>query len=140
MIKARRPAGRARHWRRRGWARTAGVPVVAAACAALGAGAPAASAAAARDAVRAGGHTAASARYGVGPVTEVSRCPSRTGNAEVEEATAPPDYVYVAWIGCGGEGFARSADGGKTFSKPITLPASSGSDDPAMAVAGNGTV
>jgi hypothetical protein len=76
----------------------------------------------------------------VGPVTEVSTCPSKFGNAETEDATAPPDYVYVAWIGCGGEGFARSTNGGKTFSKPITLPDSSGSDDPAMAVAANGTV
>src|SRR5205823_3297051 len=100
--------------------------------------APAALAAPTHGAVRAGGHTAARDLYGVGPVTDVSRCPG--GNAEVEEATAPPDYVYVAWIGCGGEGFARSTDGGKTFGKPITLPDSSGSDDPAMAVARNGTV
>ena len=95
-------------------------------------------AAPAGGAVRRGGGAAAGNRYGVGPVTEVSRCPGR--NAEVEEATAPPAYVYVAWIGCGGEGFARSVDGGKTFQKPLTLPDSSGSDDPAMAVAPNGTV
>jgi hypothetical protein len=114
----------------------AGVPVLAVACAALGVAAPAASAAPARGAVRAGGH----ALYGVGPVTDVSRCPSPGGNHEVEEATAPPDYVYVAWIGCAGEGFARSTDGGKTYSTPITLPDSSGSDDPAVAVAANGTV
>src|SRR6266581_4472327 len=37
-------------------------------------------------------------------------------------------------------GFARSADGGAHFSKPITLPDSSGSDDPAVAVAPDGTV
>jgi hypothetical protein len=61
-------------------------------------------------------------------------------NAEVEQAAASPDYVYEAWIGCGGEGFARSADGGAHFSKPITLPDSSGSDDPAVAVAPDGTV
>src|SRR5436190_626978 len=52
----------------------------------------------------------------------------------------PPRYVYEAWIGCGGEGFARSVDGGAHFSKPITLPDSSGSDDPAVAVAPDGTV
>jgi hypothetical protein len=46
----------------------------------------------------------------------------------------------VAWIGCGGEGFARSIDGGLHFQKAITLPDSSGSDDPALAVAPNGTV
>jgi hypothetical protein len=138
MITAGTLAGGARHWWRRRWARPAGASVLAVACAALGVAAPAASAAPARGAVRAGGHTAAGDLYGVGPVTVVSRCPG--GNAEVEEATAPPSYVYVAWIGCGGEGFARSTDGGKTFGKPITLPDSSGSDDPAMAVAANGTV
>ena len=137
MIKVRTPAGGETHWWRRGWARLAGVPILAAACALLSAGAPAV-ATSAHGAGRAGGHIAAGDLYGVGPVTDVSRCPG--GSSEVEEATAPPDYVYVAWIGCGGEGFARSVDGGKTFQRPITLPDSSGSDDPAMAVAPNGTV
>jgi len=135
MIKARTSAG-ARHWWRGRWARPTGALAVA--CAALGVAAPAASAVPAHGAVRAGGSAAAGDRSGVGPVTDISRCPGR--NAEVEEATAPPAYVYVAWIGCGGEGFARSVDGGKTFQKPITLPDSGGSDDPAMAVAANGTV
>jgi hypothetical protein len=140
MVKAERTASRARGWWRRGWMRPAGVPVLAVACATLGVAGPAV-AAPAHGAVRTGGRTAAGALYGgVGPVTEVSRCPSKGGNAEVEEATAPPSYVYVAWIGCAGEGFARSVNGGKTFSKPITLPDSSQSDDPAMAVAANGTV
>jgi hypothetical protein len=112
---------------------------VAVTCAALGVAAPAL-AAPAHGAVRVAARTSAAPLSGVGPVTEVSTCPSKFGNAEVEEATAPPSYVYVAWIGCGGEGFARSTNGGKTFSKPITLPDSSSSDDPAMAVAGNGTV
>jgi hypothetical protein len=49
-------------------------------------------------------------------------------------------YVYEAWIGCHGEGFARSVDGGAHFSAPITLPDSSGSDDPAISVARDGTV
>jgi hypothetical protein len=76
---------------------------------------------------------------GAGPVTEVSgACAGQ--NAEVEQAIAPPHYVYEAWIGCGGEGFARSVDGGAHFAKPITLPDSSGSDDPAVAVAPDGTV
>ncbi len=75
---------------------------------------------------------------GVSPVQQVSHCPGQ--NAEVEQATAPPDYVYEAWIGCGGEGFARSTDGGKTFGPSLMLADSSGSDDPAVAVAGNGTV
>ena len=73
------------------------------------------------------------------PITDVSSaCPGP--NAEVEQAVAPPHYVYEAWIGCGGEGFAWSADGGAHFSAPITLPDSSGSDDPAVAVARDGTV
>jgi hypothetical protein len=72
-------------------------------------------------------------------VTDVSSaCAGQ--NAEVEQAVARPHYVYEAWIGCGGEGFARSVDGGAHFSKPITLPDSSHSDDPAVAVAPDGTV
>ena len=79
------------------------------------------------------------ASSGTGPVTDVSSaCAGQ--NAEVEQAVAPPHYVYEAWIGCGGEGFARSVDGGAHFSKPITLPDSSHSDDPAVAVARDGTV
>jgi hypothetical protein len=79
------------------------------------------------------------ASSGTGPVIDVSSaCAGQ--NAEVEQAVAPPHYVYEAWIGCGGEGFARSADGGAHFSKPVTLPDSSGSDDPAVAVAPDGTV
>jgi len=79
------------------------------------------------------------ASLGTGPVIDVSSaCAGQ--NAEVEQAVAPPHYVYEAWIGCGGEGFARSTDGGAHFSTPITLPDSSGSDDPAVAVAPDGTV
>jgi hypothetical protein len=79
------------------------------------------------------------ASSGAGRVIDVSSaCAGQ--NAEVEQAVAPPHYVYEAWIGCGGEGFARSADGGAHFSKPITLPDSSHSDDPAVAVAPDGTV
>jgi len=82
---------------------------------------------------------ALAASSGAGPVTDVSSaCAGQ--NAEVEQAVAPPHYVYEAWIGCGGEGFARSTDGGAHFSTPITLPDSSQSDDPAVAVAPDGTV
>ncbi len=82
---------------------------------------------------------ALAASSGTHPVTDLSSaCAGQ--NAEVEQAVAPPHYVYEAWIGCGGEGFARSADGGAHFSKPVTLPDSSGSDDPAVAVAADGTV
>src|SRR5215467_2580159 len=81
--------------------------------------------------------------YQVSPATEVSTCGGY--NAEVEQATAKPHYVYEAWIGCGGEGFARSTDGGLHFSNPIMLPDSRSSnstftDDPAVAVAPNGTL
>lgn len=79
-----------------------------------------------------------SSGYRVSPVTEVSTCGG--DNAEVEQAIGKPHYVYEAWIGCGGEGFARSIDGGLHFQQPITLPDSSSSDDPAIAVAPNGTV
>ena len=76
---------------------------------------------------------------GAGHVTDVSSgCAGQ--NAEVVQAVAPPHYVYEAWIGCGGEGFARSVDGGAHFSAPVTLPDSSRSDDPAVAVATDGTV
>jgi hypothetical protein len=99
------------------------IPLVACACAVLSLDAPPAFAASPR----------------VGPIIDVSSaCPRQ--NAEVEQAVAPPHYVYEAWIGCHGEGFARSVDGGATFSAPITLPDSSGSDDPAVAVARDGTV
>jgi hypothetical protein len=87
-----------------------------------------------------GGHGSG---YQVSPVTEVSTCGGY--NAEVVQATAKPHYVYEAWIGCGGEGFARSTDGGLHFSKPIMLPGSAssrstGTDDPAVAVAPDGTL
>src|SRR5215469_14349422 len=51
------------------------------------------------------------------PITEISRgCPGQ--NAEAEQAI-DGRYVYVAWIGCDGIGFARSADGGRSFGKPV---------------------
>jgi hypothetical protein len=76
----------------------------------------------------------------VTPMIDISsRC--GPGNAEVEEATAAPGYVYADWIGCGGIGFARSTDGGLHFGKPVTVPGSSGDSwDPAIAVAPDGTL
>jgi len=60
----------------------------------------------------------------VGPVTEISRgCPGQ--NAEAEQAV-DGRYVYVAWIGCDGIGFARSANDGRSFSRPVTVPGSVG--------------
>jgi hypothetical protein len=116
---------------RRGRKGLVAATLLAGACAILGFAVP--------SALAAPGHAQLGSGYGVGSVTDVSSACSGQ-NAETEEATAPPDYVYVAWIGCGGEGFARSTDGGAHFSKPITLPDSSGSDDPAVAVASDGTL
>jgi BNR/Asp-box repeat len=79
----------------------------------------------------------------VGPVTDVSRSVCAPNNAEVEEATWHQD-VYAAWI-CEPNNpaviaFARSADGGKTWSTPVVMPGSSGAWDPAVAVAPDGTL
>ena len=60
----------------------------------------------------------------VGPITEISRgC--RGQNAEAEQAV-DGRYVYVAWIGCDGIGFARSANDGRSFGRPVTVPGSVG--------------
>ena len=73
------------------------------------------------------------------PMTDISRCAG--GSSEVEEAFAPPGYVYAEWIGCGGIGFARSADSGRHFGLALTVPGSRGlSWDPAITVAADGTV
>ncbi len=82
------------------------------------------------------------ATYQVGPITRVSTCGGQ--NAEVEQAVdARLGYVYGEWMGCKGIGFARSADGGRTWSAPVDLPGT-GSNintwDPALAVAPDGTV
>ncbi len=76
---------------------------------------------------------------GVSPVVEISgACAGQ--NAEVEEASYGTD-VFVDWIGCGGIGFARSTDGGLSFSPGVTLPGSAGNSwDPAIAVAPDGTL
>jgi hypothetical protein len=76
----------------------------------------------------------------VTPMIDISsRCGG--GNAEVEEVTAAPRYVYADWIGCGGIGFARSTDGGLHFTKPVTVPGSAGSSwDPAIAAGPDGAV
>ena len=85
-------------------------------------------------------------------IVQVSRCSGR--NTEVIQAV-DHSWVYELWIGCGGIGFARSADGGRTFGQPIVMPESLGQGfymsgiaaglpefgwDPSIAVAPNGTV
>jgi hypothetical protein len=86
----------------------------------------------------------AGAPYTVGPVTNVSASCSGQ-NAEVEQAADPRlGYVYETWMGCKGIAFARSVNGGRSFSAPIPVPGSVGSNfnswDPAVAVAPDGTV
>src|SRR5580658_9445879 len=58
---------------------------------------------------------AAAVTYHVGSVQEISQ--GCNGSAEVEQAVDPTQskYVYEAWIGCGGIGFARSTDGGQVL-------------------------
>src|SRR3954454_8225117 len=87
---------------------------------------------------------ATGATYDISPVGDVSASCSGQ-NAEVEQAVDPKlGYVYDEWMGCNGIGFTRSLDGGVTFSKPISVPGSVGSNvntwDPAVAVAPDGTV
>jgi hypothetical protein len=87
---------------------------------------------------------AATLNYVISPITTVSAgCAGQ--NAEVEQATDPSrGYVYEDWMGCKGIAFARSSDGGRSFSAPITVPGSVGSNvnawDPAVAVGSDGTV
>jgi hypothetical protein len=85
----------------------------------------------------------------IGPAVEVSHgC--RGSNAETEQAVVYP-YAYVTWIGCGGIGFAQSADGGRSFGHPLRLPGSAPAGcgcnpmsapgwDPAITAAPDGTI
>src|SRR5205085_9334801 len=87
---------------------------------------------------------AAAPTYSVGRITDVSASCSGQ-NAEVEQGVDPKlGYVYETWMGCRGIAFARSADGGRSFETPISVPGSLGSNlntwDPAVTVAPDGTV
>jgi hypothetical protein len=77
---------------------------------------------------------------GAGPITDVSHA-CQGQNAEVELATWHR-YVYVDWMGCNNSiGFARSADGGRTWSAPVVMSGSSGGSwDPAVAVSPEGVL
>ena len=91
----------------------------------------------------AGAAAAPAAAFQTGPITDVSTCGGQ--NAEVEQAVdARLGYVYEEWMGCRGIAFARSADGGRTWGAPVSLPGTVGSNlntwDPAVAVAPDGTV
>jgi hypothetical protein len=78
----------------------------------------------------------------IGSISDVSQaCPNQ--NEEIAQAVDPSGsgYVYEAWTGCQGIGYARSTDGGTSFSPAITLPGSLQSPgDPDMAVAPDGAV
>jgi hypothetical protein len=82
--------------------------------------------------------------YGVRPVTDLTAgCGG--GADEIEQATDPAlGYVYEEFMGCGSIYFARSTDGGATFSRPLSLPASASFErnawDPAVAVSPTGIV
>ena len=84
----------------------------------------------------------AAVTYHVGSIQEISQ--GCDGSAEVEQAVDPTQskYVYEAWIGCGGIGFARSTDGGVKFSAPVTMPLtqSAFSWDPTVAIGPDGTL
>jgi hypothetical protein len=77
-----------------------------------------------------------------GPAVRVSTGKACAGqNAEVQTAIDPATRIlYEEWIGCGGIGFARSSDGGKTFSSGYRLPGSAGGWDPALVVGPHGRV
>jgi hypothetical protein len=141
---ARRAATTGRHGR---LGIGSGVRFVLVACAALGIAVPVSASATGRARL-----ASESSRVRVGPALEVSRgCAGQ--NAEVEQAVDYP-YVYEAWIGCKGIGFARSTNGGRSFEHPQRVPGSAGHGtwrigraylptsgwDPAVAVAPDGTV
>ena len=88
---------------------------------------------------------AAAAAFTNGTVSNLSASSCSGSNAEVEQAADTRlGYVYEDWMGCSKIGFARSADGGATWSDAMTLPGSIGSNlnawDPALAVGPDGAV
>ena len=81
------------------------------------------------------------ATYTEGAISQISNgCTGQNREAEQAVDTTHGNYVYEAWIGCSGIGFARSTDGGNTFSAPFKLHGSVGAWDPTVAVAPDGTV
>ena len=81
------------------------------------------------------------ATYQVGTISQISNgCTGASREVEQAVDTTNGNYVYEAWMGCGGIGFARSTDGGNTFSVPFRIHGSSGAWDPTIAVAPNGNL
>jgi hypothetical protein len=120
--------------------RAAGVALVVLTLAAASACTSTATGPAVRTTTGTGGPAATATGPQVTPMTDISA--GCAGNSsEVEEAFAPPGYVYAEWIGCGGIGFARSTDSGRHFGAALTVPGSLGASwDPAISVAADGTV
>ncbi len=80
--------------------------------------------------------------YSVGPISDVSvGCP---GTGDISEAVDRTRYyVYQEFEGCdhdNGIGFARSINGGDSYTKAVALPDSGGGWDPWLAVAPDGTL
>jgi hypothetical protein len=84
-----------------------------------------------------------SVRYKVGPISHVSvGCPGGTGDIS-EAVDRARHYVYQEFEGCehsNGIGFARSTNGGHSYTRPVPLPHSYGGWDPWLAVAPDGTL
>jgi len=88
------------------------------------------------------GQSAPSVSYSAGPIRAVSvGCP---GTGDISQAVdRARQYVYQEFEGCddgNGIGFARSANGGKSYTRPVALPGSDGGWDPWLAVAPDGVL
>lgn len=123
---------------------TAALALVLSAIACSAGGAPASDTHASDSPAAGAAHAASGApTVTVGQVKDISGTSCAPNDAEVEAASWR-QAVYAAWI-CeprGGLliGFARSADGGKTWSAPLVMPGSKGGWDPAVSVAPDGTL
>ena len=74
-------------------------------------------------------------------------CQLNGSNAEVQQTyDSARGILYELWIGCGGIGFSRSLDGGRSFQPAFVVPGSvpegipGESWDPSIALAPNGTL
>jgi hypothetical protein len=85
---------------------------------------------------------AASVKYSIGPISDVSVSCHSTGDIS-EAVDASRNYVYQEFEGCdhdSGIGFARSTTGGDNYAPPVALPGSRGGWDPWLAVSPDGTL
>ncbi len=80
--------------------------------------------------------------YSVGPISDVSAGCAGTGDIS-DAVDRTRDYVYQEFEGCdggNGVGFARSTNGGASYTRALALPGSNGGWDPGVAVAPDGTL